>query len=216
MELAALFFYSFSIGFSGALMPGPLLAVGLAETPRNGWRTGPIISIGHAIAEIAVVVLLAFGAAAISRNTWITHTIGVVGGLALLLMGGSMAWETLRKKVSYDLSGQKPNPGHKLAGKGITATLSNPYWFLWWATIGLALLVKSQAYGWVGPVVFYFGHILSDFVWYTAVSIILWRGSKLIMERGLKVLILACAVFLLYLGVSFIYDGLTGGLATLG
>jgi len=216
MELAVLFFYSFGIGFSGALMPGPLLAVGLAETPRNGWRTGPIISAGHAVAEIAVVVVLAFGAAVIARNAWITHTIGVVGGLALLLMGGSMAWETIRKKVNYDFGEQKPNPSHKLAGKGITATLSNPYWFLWWATVGLALLVKSQEFGWVGPVVFYFGHIMSDFVWYTTVSIILWRGSKLIMGRGLQILLLGCAGFLLYLGVSFIYDGLTGGLATLG
>jgi len=215
MELVTLFFYSFGIGFSGALMPGPLLAVGLAETPRNGWQTGPIISIGHAIAEVAVVVALAFGAAAISRNPWITHAIGVIGGLALVLMGGSMVWEILRKKVNYDLTGRKPDPGHKLAGKGITATLSNPYWFLWWATIGLALLVKSQEFGWVGPVVFYFGHILSDFVWYTAVSIVLWRGSKLLLGRGLQVLILGCAAFLLYLGVTFIFDGLTGSLASL-
>jgi threonine/homoserine/homoserine lactone efflux protein len=210
MGLAALFFNSFIIGFSGAMMPGPLLAVDIAETPRAGWKTGPVISVGHAIAEIAIVVVLALGVAALSDNPWITRMIGVLGGAALLLMGGSMAYETLRRKISYEPTAVDRRAHHKLAGKGITATLSNPYWFIWWATIGLALLVQAQEFGWVGPVVFYFGHILSDFVWYTVVSVVLWRGSKLIMGTGLKVLILVCAAFLLYLGVQFIYDGLTG------
>jgi len=210
MGLVALFFNSFVIGFSGALMPGPLLAVDIAETPRSGWRAGPVVSVGHAIAEIAVVIVLAIGAAAIAGNAWITRTIAIVGGAALLLMGGTMVWDTLRRKIAYESTAQERHSHHKLAGKGITATLSNPYWFVWWATIGLALLVKSQQFGWVGPVVFYFGHILSDFVWYTFVSFFLWKGRRLFMGSGLRVLILCCAAFLLYLGGKFIYDGWTG------
>lgn len=209
MGLALLFFDSFIIGFSGAMMPGPLLAVGIAETPRSGWRTGPIISVGHAIAEIAVVALLALGVAAIADQPIVTRTIAIVGGIALILMGLSMIYDTLKKRVSYEGGADNPHSHHKLAGKGITATLSNPYWFIWWATVGLALLVKSQAYGWIGPIVVYFGHILSDFVWYTLVSIVLWSGSRLIVGRALTTLLLGCAVFLLYLGGSFIYDGLT-------
>jgi threonine/homoserine/homoserine lactone efflux protein len=210
MELLALFFNSFVIGFSGAMMPGPLLAVDLAETPRHGWRTGPVISIGHAIAEIGVVVVLALGVAVVASHPMVVRTIGVVGGLALLLMGGSMAYETLKKRISYDTVGTGKQAGYKLAGKGITASLSNPYWFIWWVTIGLALLVRAQEFGIIGPIVFYFGHILSDFVWYTVVSVLLWKGRRLFMGSGLKVLILCCAAFLLYLGVSFIHDGWTG------
>ena len=193
-------------------MPGPLLAVGIAETPRHGWKTGPVISIGHALAEIAVVVALALGVAALAGNPTVARVIGVVGGIALLLMGGSMAFDTLRGKVSYNAFEASKEASRKLAAKGITATLSNPYWFVWWATVGLALLVKSQSLGIVGPIVFYFGHILSDFVWYTVVSIALWKGRKLVMGGGLKALILICAAFLLYLGVLFIYDGLSGTL----
>lgn len=210
MELLALFFNSFVIGFSGAMMPGPLLAVDIAETPRHGWRTGPVISVGHAIAEIGVVVVLALGVAVVASHPMVARTIGVVGGLALLLMGGSMAYDTLKKRISYDTAGTGKQVGYKLAGKGITASLSNPYWFIWWVTIGLALLVKAQEFGIIGPIVFYFGHILSDFVWYTVVSVLLWKGRRLFMGGGLKVLILCCAAFLLYLGVSFIHDGWTG------
>jgi len=98
---------------------------------------------------------------------------------------------------------------HKLAGKGITATLSNPYWFVWWATVGLAFIARAKQFGIIGPIVFYFGHILSDFVWYSIVSILIWKGKNLLMGNGIKILILACAAFLLYLGVVFIYDGLS-------
>ena len=186
MELVLLFFNSFMVGFSGAMMPGPLLAVGIAETPRHGWQTGSVISVGHAIAEIAVVVVLSLGLAVLIEKPLVTGLIGIVGGTALIYMGINMGYGILKRKVSYETTSQGKKSHHKLAGEGITATLSNPYWFVWWGTTGLAFLVKSLKFGFVGPVVFYFGHILSDFVWYTFVSVLLWTGKKLIMGTGLR------------------------------
>lgn len=211
MELLALFVNSFIVGFSGALMPGPLLAVGIAETPRHGWKTGPIISIGHAVAEVGVVVLLALGLAAITdRSPLVTDIISVVGGIALILMGITMARDMWRGKVDYNSERDAVRTGNRrLAGKGITASLSNPYWFVWWATTGLAFVVRSLEHGWIGPVVFYFGHIMSDFVWYSLVSVLLWQGRRILVGKGLKGLILACAVFLVWLGGTFIADGLS-------
>ncbi|UCD65022.1 MAG: LysE family transporter [Candidatus Zixiibacteriota bacterium] len=210
MELFWIFFNSFIVGFSGAMMPGPLLAVDIAESPRHGWQTGPIVSTGHAIAEIFVVVALSLGLAAVAQDGTIAAVIGIVGGTALVLMGLSMGYDILRSRVNYEIVKSDKQSSHKLAGKGITATLSNPYWFVWWATTGLAFLVKSIKFGFIGPVVFYFGHILSDYVWYTVVSVLLWAGKKIIMGRTLKVLIVICALFLIYLGIWFIYDGATG------
>ncbi len=209
MELVTLFFLSFGVGFSGAMMPGPLLAVDIAETPRHGWQTGPIISIGHAIAEIAVVVALASGFVALAENEDLARVISVVGGGALIVMGLMMGYDALKKRISYEGEKEGRRSRHRLIGKGIVATLSNPYWFVWWATTGLAFVVKSLKFGVIGPVVFYFGHIMSDFVWYTVVSALLWRGKSLIMGKGLKILILCCAAFLLYLGASFIVDGVS-------
>ena len=169
MELFLLFFNSFVVGFSGALMPGPLLAVGIAETPRHGWQTGPVISAGHAVAEIFIVVALSLGLAALAQNGTVAAIIGIVGGTALIFMGVQMAYEIIRSKVNYEIVETEKGSSHKLAGKGITATLSNPYWFVWWATTGLAFLVKSLKFGIIGPVVFYLGHIQSEFVWYSVV-----------------------------------------------
>ncbi len=194
------------------MMPGPLLAIGIAETPRSGWKTGPIISTGHAIAEIGVVVLLFAGVSFLTDNPIVVRIIGGVGGAALLLMAFTMAWDTLNGKITYQGGEAGSYSNIKLTGKGITTTLVNPYWFIWWATIGLALLVQSKEFGLIGPVVFYFGHILSDFVWYTVVTVLLWNGRKLFMGGALKFLILACACFLVYLGITFIYDSMTGAI----
>lgn len=209
MDLGWVFFNSFLVGFSGAMMPGPLLAVGISETPRHGWRTGAIISVGHAIAEIGVVLVLVMGIAAFAKDEVVTQVIGIVGGTALILMGLAMGRDILKNRVSYDsIDSSQKGSQRLLAGKGISATLSNPFWFVWWGTVGLSLLVDSQRLGIEGPIVFYFGHILSDFVWYTAVSIILWSGRKLFVGKVLKSLILACAAFLVYLGITFLITGL--------
>lgn len=212
MEVALLFFNSFMTGFSGAIMPGPLLALDIAETPRYGWRTGPIITTGHAFAEFIMVVLLSAGVATIINREIAARIIAVAGGAMLLLMGGMMFIYTVRNRISYDPLDRTANSQRWLMAKGIGATVSNPYWFVWWATIGLALLVKSGEVGPLGPVIFYFGHILSDYVWYTIVSILLWRGRHVIMGRSLRILIAACALFLVYLGGSFMHDGLTDAL----
>ena len=209
MDLGWVFFNSFLVGFSGAMMPGPLLAVGISETPRHGWRTGAVISVGHAIAEIGVVLVLMLGVAAFAKDAMVTRVIGIVGGVALVLMGLAMGWDILKNRVSYDSMDVSPRGSQRLlAGKGISATLSNPFWFVWWGTVGLSLLVDSQRLGIEGPIVFYFGHILSDFVWYTAVSIILWSGRKMFVGKVLRSLILACAAFLVYLGITFLITGL--------
>lgn len=188
-------------------MPGPLLTVGIAESTRKGFWTGPIITGGHAIAELAVVVLLAVGLSEILASRLAFKIIGLLGGAALVLMGGAMMHDILRRKISFDPD-QPGSSSGLLVGKGITASLSNPYWFVWWATVGSAFLSKSLSHGPAGPVVFYVGHIMSDFVWYTFVSFMISIGKKLLAGKPYYILISLCALFLLYIGVRFIIDAL--------
>lgn len=214
MELLTLFFTSFIVGFSGAMMPGPLLAVDIAQTPAKGARTGPILTGGHAIAEVAVVILLSVGLATlVAENKAITSGIGIVGGGMLILMGIGMLYDLLKARLKASEGTAEARHAGRLVFDGIITSLSNPYWFVWWATTGSAFLLKSLKHGpVVGPTVFYIGHILSDLVWYSFVSILIWKGRRLIVGTGYKILIGICALFLLYLGGVFIYDGITGAI----
>lgn len=207
MSLLALFFSSFWVGFSGALMPGPLLTVDIAESTRKGFWAGPILTGGHAVAELVVVIALAVGLSALLASETALKIIGILGGMALILMGGAMMYDIVRRKISFDPDRPGSSSG-LLVGKGITASLSNPYWFVWWATVGSAFLSKSLAHGPAGPVVFYIGHIMSDLVWYTFVSFMISIGKKLLAGKPYYILISLCALFLLYIGVKFIVDAL--------
>lgn len=52
---------SFIIALSGAMMPGPLFAVTVSETPRRGWITGPVLVAGHGVLELSLLLLIVSG-----------------------------------------------------------------------------------------------------------------------------------------------------------
>ncbi len=207
MPLLLLFISSFWVGLSGALMPGPLLTVNIAEATRRGFWTGPILIVGHAIAELAVVLALALGLSALLASETAMTIIGLLGGVALVFMGSAMLYDIMRGKIKFDPD--QPGTGSGLlVGKGITASLSNPYWFFWWATVGSAFLSDSLVHGWIGPVVFYFGHIMSDLVWYSFVSSMIAGGKKLLTGKPFYILLTICALFLLFIGFRFMVEAL--------
>jgi len=94
--------------------------------------------------------------------------------------------------------------------QGALVSLSNPYWTLWWVTIGAALAAKGLAFGPAGVVSFYVGHELADLAWYAAVILAVSSGRHLLSPRIYRGVMGALAVFLLYLGVRFVGAGVGG------
>ncbi len=198
-------------------MPGPLLIVALARTPAFGARTGGIVVLGHAIVELITVAALSLGLAAlVGQHPEITRVIAVVGGVALLGMALTMFREIRHglkapsKSSNAESTSETKVSSFALVKEGMLATISNPYWFVWWATVGTALLMTSLQSGAIGVPVFYFGHILSDLVWYSAITLIIWRSKDFLKGKRYQYLISACAIFLIWLAGWFIYQGLTG------
>jgi len=88
------------------------------------------------------------------------------------------------------------------------ATLSNPFFFLWWATIGNAMLLEGMAIaGVLGALVFYFFHISSDFTWYSLVSFSLGKGRKMMSDSVYSAILMAVGTFLVLLGGYFLVEG---------
>lgn len=113
MELWTIFLTSLGVGFSGAMMPGPLLTVTIGETLRRGFVAGPLIVLGHAILEILLVVLLVLGVAQFLALPQVHTFIALVGGAFLVYMGWSMFRDAWRGRVTLDLgpaAGSKPAP----------------------------------------------------------------------------------------------------------
>ncbi len=203
-KLAAIFISSFIIGLSGALMPGPVLTLAISETTRRGFWAGPLIVLGHAILEITLLVLLILGFADLIRKPGLLGVVGIAGGAVLLWM----SFDMLRgiRHLRLDLSGGKSAWGGPVTA-GVLTSLANPYWIIWWATIGLGYVIISMQFGFIGVAVFFTGHILSDLVWYSAVSLFVSRGRRYISDRIYRGIIGACAVLLIFFGIYF---GVTG------
>jgi len=207
MNLASIFFISLGVGLSGALMPGPLLTVTIAESYRRGFVAGPLLVAGHAVLEGSLVVLLVLGLDRVIGNDVFFGVVGVAGGAFLVWMGLGMVLEVRDGKLRLDLRDREDRKmGPFLAG--LTTSLSNPYWSLWWATFGLSWLLRSMERGAAGVLSFYTGHIMADVLWYFTVAFLVVTGRRFISDRAYNLVILACGAFLVVLGGRFAGDGL--------
>ncbi len=207
MNLFSLFATAFVVALSGALMPGPLLTLTLAHAPRSGWRFGPLAVAGHGLLEAALIAAVFFGAGEVITSTAAQVVLGVAGGGILAWMGAGMVRSAGRREESGKPEASAPAAGRAVL-TGLLASVSNPYWSAWWATVGLAYLSVAARQGPLGVLVFFAGHLSGDLAWYTAVSTAAARGADLAGARFYPVLLACCGLFLCGLGAWFLWSGM--------
>ncbi len=211
MGIGTIFFISFITALSGALMPGPLLTVTIAQTARRGFVASVLLVIGHSILELMLVVGLWFGLGHFLKIRPVIGTITVVGGAMLLWMGWGMIRDARRGVLDIGLTasdGASPAKTGILQNPviaGMLVSISNPYWVIWWATIGLTFFAALSQNAVTTIAAFYFGHITGDIVWYLALGMAVSTGRKLLNPKVYGMIVQACGVFLLFLGSSFLY-----------
>jgi threonine/homoserine/homoserine lactone efflux protein len=204
-----IFWASFLIGFSGALVPGPTLTVTVREAARRGPWAGPLVVLGHGIIEVAITVILILGLSSFTDDIRVRKTIAIVGGAFLALMGLTMLRKLGRidqEITRVETGGIKRNARPILLG--MTTTLSNPYWFGWWGSVGASLLVASSASGTKGIVAFITGHVSSDLAWYSIVAYLVSAGLSYRKGSWYKVTFGICGAFLVVVGALFARYGL--------
>lgn len=196
------------MGLSGAMSPGSYLTVTIARTIQKGPVSAALMLVGHALLEVALLVGFAFGLQHVLQLSTVTLVLAAVGGAVLLWMGGALLTGALRGTLSVDLeSAERAGmSGHPLGAvaHGAIVSLSNPYWTLWWATIGVKLAVDGLAIGPVGVLAFFIGHQLADVSWYGFVITVVHRGKGLLTPRTYGVVMAVLGVALLYMGLRFL------------
>ncbi|SJZ78231.1 LysE family transporter [Selenihalanaerobacter shriftii] len=207
MELDTLFITALIIGFSGAMMPGPLLTATVNESYHKGASAGPRIILGHSILELLLIIGLIMGLGSFLVLSSVKITISIVGGLFLLWMGIGIIKDAGFSKVKLELAAVGSNKSLQPEAIGVLTSISNPYWTIWWATIGLGYVTMAWEQGIIGLIVFYLGHISADFIWYTGVSFGIASGKEMLSDNIYRIILLICGVFLVGLSLYFIYLG---------
>ena len=189
------------ISFSGVMMPGPMFAVTLAKSYKSAWA-GTWISLGHAVIEVPLVLLIYFGFAQIFKSTFFQLVLSVFGSGMIIWLGISM-FRTRRAVVQ-----QGKDLSYSAFTAGIIMSASNPFFLLWWATIGWMLIIRVYDYGLFGLSAFIIVHWLCDLIWLTLVSNVVFRTHSLWGPKLQEGIFIACSALLVVFGGWFLVSGI--------
>lgn len=202
--MIAIFLKSLIIGYSGAIMPGSMFTYTVDKSIRHGARVGLLVSVGHAILEMILVILIFIGAGRYLATDVARAAIGLIGGLILGYLGFGMIKDVYLNKISLDTKDIKSDKHGNMLLAGAVLSVSNPYFIIWWSVVGLTLITNSyNSFGIVGIAAFYIGHIIADISWFTFISILVSKTRHLINIKVYKIIIILLATCLVGFGVSF-------------
>lgn len=208
MNLLAFYGFITVISLSGVMSPGPLTAFLIARGRQSPWA-GIWVTLGHALAEVPLIIALYAGLQPFFEIQGIREGVSLLGGGVLLYLGSGV-FKNFRASAPEGNSVLECNA---LTG-GILLTLLNPYWILWWLTIGASLISRTSEFGWfAGLAGMIFVHLLADAVWAVFITWSSNQGSRVIGETAWMRIEQGCAWVMLGFGVFFIYDGLVGLMA---
>jgi threonine/homoserine/homoserine lactone efflux protein len=193
------------ISLSGVMAPGAVTAATIAQGTRSRWA-GTLISVGHGIVEMPLIFLLMLGLHFFFEMDPVKIAIGILGGGFLLWMGCGMLRQTRRP-----LAEQSGIFKSSSIRTGMLLSATNPYFLLWWATVGLNLALKAGGFGTLALVLFAIVHWLCDVVWLSILSFAAFythKGAGLFSAHIQKGILACCGIALLVFGGKFIFDAL--------
>lgn len=201
---------AFLLALTGAMAPGPMLTVAIEHAVTRGRRPAMLLLVGHGILEAVLLVGLAFGLNRVLTLPAVTTGLSLVGGAFLVWMGGSLLADVVRRRVSLEPLPAEEGRSSRWGpvARGAAVSLSNPYWTIWWATVGLKLASDGLAIGPSGIAAFFIGHELADVAWYGLVIHAVASGRRFMNDVLFRSILAVCAVFLAGVGGTFVVLGL--------
>jgi threonine/homoserine/homoserine lactone efflux protein len=212
MNLGELFLFSFLVALTGAMSPGPLLTFTIYKTlksEKRGYLIGLIVTIGHATIEFILILLLLAGASIFLQNIVVIVFIALIGGSLLSIFGILIIRDVIKKRIKIEIDDEFLNEekykgfkGNNFLG-GILVSLSNPYWWIWWISVGLVFMVTynvsiNEPFN---LLMFFLGHEMGDLIWYLAVSIIIFFSGKVFNYKVFNIVLICCGAFMIGFGL---------------
>ena len=215
-QLFIIFGFSLVVALTGAVVPGPLFTytiIKTLDTPRRGFLVGARVIGGHALLESAMIVAILVGVSAFLKNPVVVKLIGAAGGAFLLYMGIGIVVDVSRKRLRAEMNGKTQNPSEVPRGPalgisnpvvgGALVSMSNPYWWVWWATVGFGFMLQYRVSfaNWPALLFFFAGHEMGDLAWYFTLSTLVSMGKNRINDRTFGWILLGCGTLIIAFGI---------------
>ena len=182
---------------SGVMMPGPVTAVTVTKGTQRKWP-GALVAIGHGIIEIPLIILVYYGLAEYLKMSEVKIGVGLAGGLVLLWM----AWGAFRTRITA-LEVKKDSP-HSSIVAGLATTAASPYFFVWWATLGAALILNALALGLAVLIIMSVLHWSIDLGWNGFLGYAANRSRAFGSGKAYLAVFGLCAIIMLVFGIWFL------------
>ena len=193
------------ISASGVMSPGPLFAANITYGLREGVKSGIKIAIGHSIVELPLVIILGIGVFSLEIFPEFKTIISIFGALTLFGFAALQIKTIVGKKKNIL---KKPKQGPIITG--ILFSALNPFFIIWWITIGFKLIPDAMMiWAFVGVLIVFLAHIWMDFVWLGLTAFLASKSKKIISNKNYKIIILGLSLTLIYFGITFLMDIIT-------
>lgn len=197
----------FTVGLTGALVPGPLLFATIKATIKKGWIAGPQVVIGHMLVELVFCIFVFLGAFSFFSGG-IISAISLIGGLVLVVLGLLTIKDarTTTSSITIPQSSSGLNLKFSPITLGIVSSVSNPYLWIWWLTANSAILFREYNLGIIVAIAYVLGHWIADISWFTAISGSFSHGKNLLSQKGHRYILYPCGTFLIFFGMYFLLN----------
>ncbi|HJJ23609.1 MAG TPA: LysE family translocator [Nitrosopumilus sp.] len=188
------------VSASGVMTPGPLFAANVSYGLRQGTRAGFKMAVGHTIVEFPLIILLGIGVFSLESFPEFRIMISIFGAITLFVFA-IIQIRTIFRKKEYDSFNLKQGP----LFAGIILSALNPFFIIWWLTIGFKLISDAMLIWAFAGILIVFGlHIWMDFAWLGAISFLASKSSKILSSKNYKILMIGLSLMLIYFGITFL------------
>jgi threonine/homoserine/homoserine lactone efflux protein len=200
---------------SGVLSPGPLFFANLIYGSRQGFRGGVKMASGHTIVELPIILMLSFGlfhfsVTSVAHNVTL-KSIGLLGGITIVVFSmlriRSVVIREKNNTIQVNhIDGDKYSLRNKPILGGIIFSLLNPFFLVWWFTVGLKIISDSiSLFGIVlGSLAVFIFHIWMDYVWLGGTSFLVQKGISILDVRFYNIFLLGLSILLVIFGLYWI------------
>jgi threonine/homoserine/homoserine lactone efflux protein len=188
-------------GLSCGLAPGPLLALLLAQTLRHGPREGCKIALTPLVTDAPIIVVALVVAAKLAELRPLLGVVSIAGGVFVLYL----AWDSFRPvRPGADAPVERPRSWFK----GILTNLLSPHPWLFWLTVGAAILAKAIAQSWLVAAAFLSSFYVLLVGSKVGVALLAGRSRDLLAARPYRVAMRVLAVLLGVFALLLFREGL--------
>ena len=193
---------------SGALAPGPLFFATISHGTKSGAKSGLIFSVAHTVVEFSLIMLFALGLLSVASEPIVKQVIGIAGGSILIAFGAIQIRNSIITK-SEELKKPKSSYRH-LFLIGLAFTGLNPYFILWWLTVGAQLIIIALEFAALLGVVFMFiCHVWMDYAWLTGVAYLSKKGTNVMGLKWYRPMMAIFGAILIYFGLTFLIGAIS-------